>query len=141
MAGKNRIPEKYEEMTPEERKRASRRLLLTLGALVAVTVVVLAVYRFFMERPEYYIVFPIYAVIATVSILGYVIYNRGFSRKGITRDMLPSTMSEDEKTKFIEDAKRRSDRSRWLLIIAFAFIFTFAFDAFDLFVIEGLFGK
>ena len=135
------MPEKYEEMTHEERKRASRRLLLTLGALVAVTVVVLAVYRFFMERPEFYIVFPIYAVIASASILGYVIYNRGFSRKGITRDMLPSTMSEDEKTKFIEDAKRRSDRSRWLLIIAFAFIFTFAFDAFDLFVIEGLFGK
>ena len=100
-----------------------------------------AVYKFFMDRPVFYIVFPVYAVIAAASVIGYVIYNRGFSRKGITREMLPDTMSEDEKTAFIEDAKRRSEKSRWLLIVAFAFIFTFAFDAFDLFVVQGLFGK
>ena len=129
-----------DEMTLEERKKAAKKALVKIAALIAVTVVVLVVYRFFMQRPEFYIVFGIYAVITAASVIGYVIYNRGFSRKGVTRDMLPADWSEEAKTKFTEDAKRRSERSRWLLIIAFAFLFTFAFDAFDLFVIKGLFG-
>ena len=129
-----------DEMTLEERKKAAKKALVKIAVLIAVTVVVLVIYRFFMQRPEFYLVFGIYAVITAASVIGYVIYNRGFSRNGITREMLPLEWSEEEKTKFIDDAKRRSKRSRWLLIIAFAFLFTFAFDAFDLFVIKGLFG-
>lgn len=129
-----------DEMTLEERKKAAKKALAKIAVLVAVTVAVLVIYRFFMQRPEFYIVFGIYAVITAASVIGYVVYNRGFSRKGITAEMLPNEWSEEEKTKFTEDAKRRSERSRWLLIIAFAFLFTFAFDAFDLFVIKGLFG-
>ena len=140
MARRNMLREQNDDMSPDERKRITKRFLLKLLVLIAVTAVVLVVYRFFMERPEFYIVFAIYAVIAAVSVIGYVIYNRGFSRKGITEDMLPQTWSDEKKTKFIEDAKRRAERSRWLLVIAFAFIFTFAFDAFDLFVLQGLFG-
>ncbi len=140
MARRNVPREQEYEMSPEERKRITKRFLSKLLVLVAVTVVVLAIYRFFMERPEFYIVFAVYAVIAAASIIVYVIYNRGFSRKGVTEDMLPDTWSDEEKTKFIEDGKRRMERSRWLLVIAFAFIFTFAFDAFDLFVLQGLFG-
>lgn len=127
-------------MTLEERKKASKKALAKIAVLIAVTVAVFVVYRFFMQRPEFYIVFGIYAVITAASVIGYVIYNRGFSRKGITRDMLPLEWSEEAKTEFIEDAQRRADRSRWLLIISFAFLFTFAFDAFELFVIKGLFG-
>ncbi len=127
-------------MTPEERKKAAKKALIKIAVLVASTIVALVVYRFFMQRPEFYIVFGIYAFIAAASIIGYVIYNRGFSRNGVTREMLPADWSEEKKTDFIEDAKRRSERSRWLLIVAFAFLFTFAFDAFDLFVIKGLLG-
>ena len=137
---KKRTKREAIETPVEESKGLSKRFLATLAALVAVTVIVFTVYRFFMERPEFYIVFGIYAVIAAVSVISYVIYNRGFSRSGITRDMLPDTMSEEQKDAFIEDAKRRSERSRWLLIIAFAFLFTFAFDAFELFVLDGLRG-
>lgn len=129
-----------DDMTLEQRKKAAKKALVKIAVLIAVTVAVLVIYRFFMQRPEFYIVFGIYAVITAASVIGYVIYNRGFSRNGITREMLPLEWSEEEKTKFIEDAKKRSERSRWLLIVAFAFLFTFAFDAFDLFVIKGLFG-
>ena len=126
-------------LTPEERKKAAKKALAKIAVLIVATVVALVVYRFFMQRPEFYIVFGIYAVIAAASVIGYVIYNRGFSRKGITREMLPPEWSEEAKTEFIEDAKRRSEKSSWLLVIAFAFLFTFAFDAFELFVINGLF--
>ncbi|MBE6549156.1 MAG: hypothetical protein E7670_01865 [Ruminococcaceae bacterium] len=129
-----------DDMTLEQRKKAAKKALVKIAVLIVVTVAVLVIYRFFMQRPEFYIVFGIYAVITATSVIGYVIYNRGFSRNGITREMLPLEWSEEEKTKFIEDAKKRSERSRWLLIVAFAFLFTFAFDAFDLFVIKGLFG-
>jgi flagellar basal body-associated protein FliL len=127
-------------MTPEERKKVTKKALIKIAVLIVATVVALVVYRFFMQRPEFYIVFGIYALIAAVSVIGYVIYNRGFSRNGVTREMLPTEWSEEEKSSFIEDAKKRAERSRWLLIIAFAFLFTFAFDAFDLFVIKGLLG-
>lgn len=127
-------------LTPEERKKVTKKALIKIAVLIASTVAALVIYRFFMQRPECYIVFGIYACIAAVSVIGYVIYNRGFSRRGVTREMLPPEWSEEEKTSFIEDAKRRSERSSWLLIIAFAFLFTFAFDAFDLFVIKGLLG-
>ena len=130
-----------DDMSPEERKKITKRFLVKLFVLVAVTVAVLAIYRFFMERPEFYIVFGIYAAITAISVIGYVVYNRGFSRKGLTAEMLPSAWSDEEKTRFIEDGRKRSQRSQWLLVIAFAFIFTFAFDAFDLFVIKGIFGR
>ena len=141
MARRDLNREQIDDMSPEERKKITKGFLIKLLALVAVTVVVLAIYRFFMERPEFYIVFGIYAAITAVSVIGYVVYNRGFSRKGITAEMLPSTWSEEEKTRFIEDAQSRAKKSQWLLFIAFAFIFTFAFDAFDLFVIKGIFGR
>ena len=140
MSQRRRISPQDDEMSFEERKKVAKKALVKIAVLVAVTVVVFVIYRFFMQRPEFYIVFGIYAAITAVSVIGYVIYNRGFSRNGITREMLPLEWSEEEKTKFIEDAKIRSERSRWLLIVAFAFLFTFAFDAFDLFVLKGLFG-
>ena len=111
-----------------------------LLVMIAATAIIYGVYRFMLTQPYFEIVLGIYLAAATAAILGYVIYNRGFSRSGITRDMLPDTMSEEQKDAFIEDAKRRSERSRWLLIIAFAFLFTFAFDAFELFVLDGLRG-
>ena len=129
-----------DEMTPEERKRVTKKALIKIAVLIVSTVIALVIYRFFMQRPEFYIVFGIYAFITAASVIGYVIYNRGFSRSGVTREMLPPDWSEEKKTEFIEDAKKRSERSRWLLVIAFAFLFTFAFDAFDLFVIKGLLG-
>ena len=99
---KKRTKREAIETPVEESKGLSKRFLATLAALVAVTVIVFTVYRFFMERPEFYIVFGIYAVIAAVSVISYVIYNRGFSRSGITRDMLPDTMSEEQKDAFIK---------------------------------------
>ena len=71
-------------------------------------------------------------VLAAAAILTYVIYNRGFSRRGLTPEMLPDTMTEEEKTEFIEDGVRRLKKSRPLLIVIFAFAFTFVYDVIEL---------
>ena len=110
-------------------------MLLVRGA---VTAVVFAVYRFFLQTPYFVTVLVIYMVLCAVSVLSYVIYNRGFSRKGITADMLPDSWSEEQKTEFIEDGERRRKKSRWMLIPMFAFIFTFAVDMIELWVLPTL---
>lgn len=119
-------------------KKISSYAVGMLLVLVAVTAVVFAVYRFFLQTPYFVTVLVIYMVLCAVSVLSYVIYNRGFSRKGITADMLPDSWSEEQKTEFVEDGERRRKKSRWMLIPMFAFIFTFAVDMIELWVLPTL---
>ena len=81
--------------------------------------------------------------IGGLSAVGYVLYNRGFSRRGVTADMLPSDWSDEQKEAYIEDGARRMDQSRWLLILAFAIFATLAFDIIELYMfpmIQGILG-
>ena len=119
-------------------KKISSYAVGMLLVLVAVTALVFAVYRFFLQTPYFVTVLVIYMVLCAVSVLSYVIYNRGFSRKGITADMLPDSWSEEQKTEFVEDGERRRKKSRWMLIPMFAFIFTFAVDMIELWVLPTL---
>ena len=68
----------------------------------------------------------------------YVIYNRGFSRMNITPEMLPSSMSSEEKEAFIEDGKQRLERSKWMLLIIFPLLMTFILDTLNIYVIEPI---
>ena len=89
-------------------------------------------YRFLINTPFVKITLAAYLITATAVILVYVIYNRGFSRKGLTPEMLPDTMSKEEKEDFIADGERRLKRSRPLLSVIFAFSFTFVYDIIEL---------
>lgn len=115
-------------------KRTLRANLLRLLVLIAVTLATYIVYNVFVEIYFYPIMIS-YMGITAVSVLAYVIYNRGFSRKGITAEMLPDTMSDEEKNNFINDAEIRLKKSRPLLIVAFAFSFTLIIDVLKLTVI------
>ena len=88
-----------------------------------------------MNTPYFHIAFVAYLALATAAILGYVIYNRGFSRRGLTDEMLPDEWSEDKKREYIEDGERRFKKSRPLLIIVIAFAFTFAIDIIELYTL------
>ena len=79
-------------------------------------------------------VLPIYCAIGIVLGLGFFIYNRGFSWKGITPEMLPDTMSYVEKCAFIEDGKERLRKSRWMLTVIFPIILAIAIDMMILFL-------
>lgn len=109
--------------------------LLKLFWLVLVTAVVFFIYRYLLVQEYFKLGIAIYMAVSAAVILTYVIYNRGFSRKGITPEMLPPEMSEEEKLEFIEDGERRLRRSRPLLVLTIAFAFTFAVDLIELFAI------
>ena len=141
---------KKERRETAERKPIDKRKLygniLRLLCLVAATMAVFFSYRLLLELFMEYSLYILiaYTGVATVLILWYLIYNRGFSRKGVTEDMLPADWTPEQKTAFIEDGAYRLRRSRPLLIACFAFVFTFLIDVFELTVLPvilGFFGK
>ncbi len=93
---------------------------------------------------------PILSVIVTLGYwlalaalaVAYIIYNRGFTRKNVTEDMLPDTWSKEKKEEFIADGKRRAERSKWLLTVIITVMIPIALDAIYLFtwpMIQDLF--
>lgn len=132
------------EQNKELDKKLKRGNLLRLACLIAVTAVVFGFYRLMMNFRFFGIVMIGYIAICTVAVFTYVIYNRGFSRKGLTEDMLPDSMTKEEKKEFIEDGERRLKKSRPLLIVVFAFAFTFVIDVIELVAIplfKGMWGR
>ncbi|MBQ7335075.1 MAG: hypothetical protein IJW92_01195 [Clostridia bacterium] len=114
-------------------KSEAKKLMLLL---LANTVILIFVYFFTANLG-----FPIHYIYLTAAAglaIYYVIYNRGFAGKGITPEMLPDTMSPEEKQEFIEDCRRRLKKSRWVLTILLPLIITFAIDIFYLFAIPYL---
>ena len=83
-----------------------------------------------------------YWVIFAGFLMAYLIYNRGFSRKNMTEDMLPATWSQEQRANYIADGKRRYERSKWMLAIIVPFLVSIAADALYLFtwpIIQSLF--
>lgn len=115
-----------------EKKPFNIKLLIVLIFSCAA---VYSLYRVLLSYIQPELVLIIYMAIATILILTYVIYNRGFSRKGITEDMLPQSWSEEKKQEFVESGKLRLKRSKPLLLAIITFIFTFFMDVMELIVI------
>ena len=126
-----------------EKKRVSKTALLLLLALLGATLLATVIYRYCMTGPYFRAVLIAYMALGTASSLGYVIYNRGFVRRGVTVDMLPNDWSHEKKEEYIADGVRRMKQSRWLLIVAFALFATLAFDMIELYalpVFRGVLG-
>jgi len=137
MSRRNRKERKAAETAIAEQKRERKRLvakknLVTLAEFLAVTATVFVVYRVLMNYRFFDIVLIVYMVLAAVCTFGYVIYNRGMSRKGVTPEMLPDDWSDEQKREFIEDGEMRLKKSKHLLILVFAFFFTFFVDIIEL---------
>lgn len=116
---------------PPVDKKTMYANILRLLILIAITLAVFLVYKILIDK-YFYTVMITYMSITVAAVLAYVIYNRGFSRRGVTEEMLPDTMSKEEKQEFIEDGKRRLRRSRPLFMVIFAFAFTFVMDIIEL---------
>ena len=93
---------------------------------------------YFLILSKFPFITYVYTAIAAIFGFIYVIYNRGFSGKGITPEMLPDTMTAEQKQEFIEDGQRRLKKSRPLLMVVFAFAFTFIMDIISLFALPFL---
>ena len=116
-----------------EKKPFNWRLLLTL---VCNTAIVFSVYRIAIQTTLFPYVLGLYLTAAAVMTIVFVVYNRGFSRRGITAEMLPDTMSAQEKCEFLADGERRMKKSKWMLTVLFPLLFTFSYDIIELFVLE-----
>ena len=123
----------------QKQESETKKAVLLLVSLVLCSTAVLCVYRFMMNFENFEYVMYAYWAIEAVLVFSYVIYNRGFSRKNLTLEMLPESWSDEEKSDFIESGKIRLRKSRWMLVPIFAFLFTFAVDVFELFVFPMIF--
>ena len=84
-----------------------------------------------------------YWVVLGVLAIAYVIYNRGFTQKDLTIEMLPDSWDTEKKAKYISDAQKRDSRSRWMITVIITIMITIMLDAISLFtwpIIQNLFG-
>ena len=126
-----------------EKSKKSSHKVLTAIITAAASVVLLVFYYFslaFFSLKHFKMVMWAYMIALAVLALTYVIYNRGFSRKGVNVEMLPDEWSDEQKQSFIEDGELRIRRSKWMLVLIVAFFVTFAVEAWLLFVKPMLVG-
>lgn len=124
------------EVIKRERFKKNRKYMILL---VVNTAVLVSIYTYLVKQPYYMVALWAYLALTVGFSSAYIIYNRAFSRKGVTPEMLPDTMSDAEKAEFIADGERRMEKSKWMLTIIFPLVITFLFDTFILYVIEPLF--
>lgn len=120
-----------------KKKEKKKRIIITLVN----TVVLYVLYLVLMQFDFFQIPLIIYLSVLTVLGLGYVFYNRGFSRKNLTIDMLPSSWSEEKKIEYLEDGKRRLQKSQWCLYLIFPLVFTLFMDIFYLYIYVPYFSE
>ncbi len=124
------------DIAVKDRKKKPELGMILL--LVFNTAVIFGFYRYMLNFRCFEIVLVSYMVILAALVVAYVVYNRGFSRSGVTYEMLPDGMTHEEKTEFIMDAEYRKKRSKWMIAFIFPFVFTFAIDAFSWFVEDNI---
>ena len=132
----NNRPER-KPVTPEAKRRVFQLVINSL---------LLAVVYFSAMGLEQPIIATIvtfaYWIAFAVFLIAYIVYNRAFSRKGVTVEMLPDTMTREEKEEFVADAERRLEKSKWMLAAIIPLLITIALDAIYLFtwpIVQSLF--
>lgn len=125
------------------KEKPSKKNVITLCATVGVALLLLAFYYFSMNFEFFRFVMWGYMIALAALVIAYIIYNKGMYLKGVTEEMLPDEMSLEEKRALIDGAKRRLERSKWMIMLIIGFISTFAVEAVLLFVlpwVEGMIG-
>jgi Ca2+/Na+ antiporter len=115
--------------------RASAKAFNWKLALIVVlnTIIIFGFYRLMLNFYYFEIVMGIYLALTAIFVFTYVIYNRGFTRRHITPDMLPDEWTEEQKNAYIADGVNRMQKSKWMLTVIFPLVLTFMFDCIELF--------
>lgn len=136
------------EISPEAKKRAillaANTITLTLIYFTVINLNVIVFPASVFGFPIFlaHIVTVLYWVALAVFAIAYIAYNRAFSRKGITVEMLPDTWSAEQKEEFVEDGNRRLESSKWMLSVIIPLLVPILLDAIYLFtwpIITNLF--
>lgn len=129
---KNNLPTQKKELSPKTRQLAislvinSAILLFVYYGAMAINVPIISI----IVTWGYMLVFGGFLV-------AYIAYNRAFTRKEMTVDMLPDDWSLEKKQEYINDGKIRMEKSRWMLSVIIPFLVTFMAEALYLFVWTG----
>lgn len=123
-----------DEETLKKRREKRNYLIVTLLNTVAIYGLYVILIT---AMPQHSVVTASVYMIALAALsFGYVFYNRGFSRKNVTIEMLPLEWTEEEKRDFIEDGERRLKRSKWCLTLLIPLIFTFFMELFIFYIYD-----
>ena len=131
--GENRIKK---DISPESKRLAislitnSLLVMLVYYGAMAINVPLISMFVTFA-----------YMLIFGGFLVAYVAYNRAFTRKNVTADMLPDDWSDEKKQSYIENGAERMRKSRWMLSIIIPFLVTFIADTLYLFVWTGFLEK
>ena len=141
-------------MSRQDKKRSSPRkeprdispdTIKRVTLLIANTVILTFIYfgTMGLNQPVLsFIVTAGYWAVFGCFLIVYIIYNRGFTRKGITEEMLPDGWGDEKKAEYIADGAKRQQNSKWMLSVIIPLMIPIAFDAIALFtwpIIQNLF--
>ena len=115
-------------------KKDNRGLLRLLGTLL-LSLVLLGFYYFSMSFSFFPFVMFGYMIAEAVLVVMYVCYNRAFSWRGMSEDMLPEEWDAEKKSGFLAECKERQRRSQWMLVAIISFLVTFICEALLLFLL------
>ncbi len=104
---------------------AGKKKLIDLLIIIGLTVLLLGVYYYFVRMWNFKPAFIAALIIWAITCVTYWIYNKGFTAKGVTPEMLPDEWSREKKERFIEDGKIRMKKSRWMIFIIVPLSFLF----------------
>lgn len=120
MGNKKKKRDIRSSVTPESIKKIPQDVLWRI-ALIAFNSVILTVVYFGFMQMESPILSPIvtvgFWVAFAVVLIVFVVYNRGFTQRGITIDMLPDSWSEEKKAAYIENIAKRQKNSKVMLMV------------------------
>lgn len=126
-------------------KNTTKKELSPAARQLAVSLVINSLLVMFVYYGALALNIPIIAHLVTVAymvifggfLIAYIAYNRAFSRKDVTADMLPDDWTDEQKQNYINDGKIRAEKSRWMLSVIIPFLVTFIADTLYLFVWTG----
>ena len=130
---KQKEPSPLSEVTAPLRSSAKAFNWKLLLIVVLNTIIIFGFYRLMLNFLYFELVMGAYLVLTAGFVFAYVIYNRGFTRRNVTREMMPEEWSEEQKVAYVMDGERRMQKSKWMLTIIFPLILTFMFDFIELY--------
>ena len=130
---KQREPSPMSDLTAPLRSSAKAFNWKLLLIVALNTVIIFGFYRLMLNFLYFEFVMGGYLVLTAGFVFAYVIYNRGFTRRNLTREMLPEEWSEEQKVAYVADGERRMQKSKWMLTVIFPLILTFMFDFIELY--------
>ncbi len=133
-------PLKNERENPPKKpmeRSVKRRLWVTVGLTAALMLIWfggISLGDSLREPIIGYIIMGVYFAAFAGILIAYLVYNRAFVNKNVTVDMLPDEWSAERKEAFVEDNRRRAEKSRWMVTLIIPFAAVFLVDSFYLFI-------